>query len=100
MNNEERILMMKSCRSVDDLMEDMFPSGMDDVFKSYPDKRRLTKEWIECYKEGLYKPEFKHDTPRQLAEDIYKPNWDDDTMLFQELRYAFVEWVENYANGN
>jgi hypothetical protein len=96
MKNAERISKLKSCATVGELMEDMFPSRMDGTFFSYPDKRRLTGEWIECYKEGIYKPTFKYDTPLQLAEGIYPIAWDDNTMLFQELRAAFVEWVENY----
>lgn len=99
MKNAERIARLKSCSTVDELMEDMFPSRMDDTFRSYPDKRRLTGEWIECYKEGiLRKPTLKYDTPQQLAEGIYPFAWDDDSELFQELRAALVEWIENYIN--
>ncbi len=97
MKNEERISKLKSCVTIDELMEDIFPSYMDGVATSRPTKRRLTKEWIESYKDRtLRQPTFKYDNPQQLAEAIYPVSWDDNTLLFQELRGALIEWIESY----
>ncbi len=95
MKNAERVSKLKSCATVEELVEDMFNPAMDSISTSYPEKRRLTAEWIEMYAGGLV---LRGKTPRDVAEKIYPPSSDDDTMLFQELRAALVEWIENYKN--
>lgn len=97
MKNSERISKLKSCSTVGELVEEMWPSVHDSCFRSWAETRRLTAEWIECYKEGICKPTYKYDTPSQLAEGIYPTSWDDSTMLFQELRVALVEWIDTFA---
>ena len=44
---------------------------------------------------------WKYETPKQLAEDIWKLEWDldsGDKIWFPALRKTLVDWIEGYKN--
>jgi hypothetical protein len=58
-------------------------------------------EWIECYKNKLPYLGWKYATPKDLAEDIYKIEFDRfyKDKYYQRLRDSLIKWIDNYVKN-
>lgn len=91
---KKRFESIDACKTVDELVNCIFPKKHSEYKTFY------VKEWIEHHFAGTECPNFKHKNAKELAEDIYKPEWDDDTDLFQSLRRHLVNWIETKKKEN
>ena len=94
--NTTRFKKMDDCKTPEELAENIWRAEATD---SNPHKQKLFLEWLDCYKNKKPFINFNHQSPKQLAEDIYKPDWDESDGLFQGLREHLIKWIDNYCKA-
>lgn len=106
-NNEEaKIRMQKrfesfdNCKTFEELGLNIWPIRSEEYSCSAKNKRDLFIEWCHHFKNKTKCPNFNHKSPKEIAEDIWKPNWDESDGLFQGLREHLILSINKIAKMN
>lgn len=94
---DEKCRQIDKCRTPEELAMVIWTEKQVQVTPGVGVMRINLVNWIQAYHDGALPVEwFIFRTPRQLAENIWKPHMDDDE-FFPTLRAHVVEWIEKYG---
>ena len=96
-NQNDRLESMKAAKTADEFAEACFPDPKMELIRVW----KLHRKTLISYLQHRVKRESTFfATSKDIAEDIWKPEWDKPDNFFAQYRSAFIEWVENYIKNN
>jgi hypothetical protein len=91
---EKRYEELRNCTTPEELSFAVWTMDLENAMQSSRDcYRKPFVQWIEEYAQNKPHEGWKYNTPRELAEDIWKVF---DEEYFKNLQQILITWIEQY----